>query len=90
MSFPVAAFVVQSVASGALSIGADAATATAFAAGTNDTIDAATNAYWTPPAGASGTLDVFAVTAADNDGAESAGGATARVSVTAATDNQRR
>jgi hypothetical protein len=83
----VVAFVVKSVASGTLSIGASVATATAFAAGTNDTIDAAANAYWTPPAGTSGTLDAFAVTAADNDGAESAGSATAQVSVTAATDN---
>ncbi len=42
------AFVVQSVASGTLKIGTSAGTATAWAAGTNDTIDATNHAYWTP------------------------------------------
>ena len=81
------AFVVKSVASGSLRIGADAAGATAWAAGTNDTLDATTHAYWTAAANANGTLDAFIVVAEDNLGAESTGDITAQVQVTAVNDS---
>ena len=45
------AFVVKSIGSGSLRIGANAGSATAWAAGTNDTIDASNHAYWTPGCG---------------------------------------
>ena len=61
-------FVVQSISSGTLLIGTSAGTATAWAAGTNDTIDATNNAYWTPANNANGTLTAFEVVAIDNDG----------------------
>ena len=66
-------FVVQSVSSGTLLIGADEASATAFAAGTNDVIDSNNNAYWLPDTHVSGNgLDAFTVVALDDAGAESA------------------
>ncbi|MCA9216692.1 MAG: tandem-95 repeat protein, partial [Planctomycetales bacterium] len=80
------AFVVKSVTSGALRIGATAGTATAWAAGTNDTIDATNNAYWTPALNATGTLNAFAVVARDDSGAESAANVTAQVAVTSVND----
>ena len=67
------AFVVKSVTSGTLKIGTSAGTATAWAAGTNDTIDATNHAYWTPDLNANGTQNAFAVVAKDNSGAESTG-----------------
>ncbi|TVS18283.1 MAG: hypothetical protein EA424_11215, partial [Planctomycetaceae bacterium] len=82
----VTAFVVQSVASGSLKIGVDAGSATAFASGSNDTIDALNNAYWTPALNDNGTLDAFAVVARDNSGAVSTPPVTAQVSVTAVND----
>lgn len=77
------AFVVRSVTTGTLKIGANAGSATPFAAGTKDTIDPSNNAYWVPAANANGTLDAFAVSAVDNDGAESTGSVTTRVAVLA-------
>ena len=79
----VGAFVVKSVASGTLRIGASAGAATAFAAGSNDTINAANNAYWTPAPGANGTLNAFAVVAEDDAGAESITPVTVAVAVAA-------
>ena len=68
----VEAFVVQTVSSGTLSLGASAGTATAFASGTNDTVDASTNAYWTPAAGVTGSgINAFTVVVRDDDLAES-------------------
>jgi hypothetical protein len=64
-------FVVKSVSSGTLRIGPDGGSATPFASGTNDTVDATKRAYCTPSAGASGVLDAFEVVARDDDGAES-------------------
>lgn len=61
-------FVVQAVSAGSLKIGPTAATATAFAAGVNDTIDATNNGYWTIPAGSAGDVNAFTVKAMDNDG----------------------
>ena len=82
----VTAFVVQSVSSGTLKIGTDAGSATAFAAGSNDTIDATNKAFWTPAQDANGTLDAFAVVAQDDSGATSTTPVTAQVSVTAVND----
>ncbi len=76
-------FVVQSVTSGTLLLGATAGTATPFIAGVNDTITAGTNAYWTPGVGDSGAaLNAFTVVALDNDGAESAAPVQVTVQVT--------
>ncbi|MEE4315187.1 MAG: hypothetical protein V2J11_11850, partial [Desulfofustis sp.] len=82
----VTAFVVQSVTSGSLKIGVDAASATPFVSGSNDTIDAVNNAYWTPASNDNGTLDAFAVVAQDNSGAVSTTPVTAQVSVTPVND----
>jgi len=65
-------FVVTSLSSGSLNIGASAETATAWDALTNNSLDAAHNAYWTPDANANGILNAFTVAAQDNDGLESA------------------
>ena len=80
------AFVVKGVSTGTLAIGTSAGTATAWAATTNDTIDATNHAYWTPATDANGTQNAFEVVAQDNLGAESAGNVTAQVLVTAQND----
>jgi Ca2+-binding RTX toxin-like protein/methionine-rich copper-binding protein CopC len=66
----VEAFVVR-FPNGTLRIGSDAATASAWDAFSNNTIDATHHAWWRPAANANGTLDAFYVVARDNDGAES-------------------
>ncbi|WP_395685071.1 beta strand repeat-containing protein [Caenimonas koreensis] len=68
----VAAFVVRAVTSGTLLIGTSLSTATAWAPGTNDVVDATHLAFWTPPKDTNGTLDAFTVVALDNGGATSA------------------
>jgi hypothetical protein len=65
------AFVVKSVSSGRLKIGADAVTATLFDGWKNNTIDATHHAYWSPATNVNGTLNAFAVVARDNLGTES-------------------
>ena len=55
MDGTVDAFVVKSITSGSLKIGTSAGTPTAWAAGTNDTIDATKQAYWTADLNANGT-----------------------------------
>jgi|GEM_PF-3258382 len=76
------AFVVQAVSSGTLKIGASSGTATAFAANTNDTIDATTNAYWTPASGVTGDdVAAFTVKARDDAGALSATAVAAAVDI---------
>ncbi|MFB3887637.1 MAG: DUF4347 domain-containing protein, partial [Thermodesulfobacteriota bacterium] len=80
------AFAVKAISTGTLKIGATAGTATAWAAGTNDTINATNNAYWTPANNANGTLNAFTVVAKDNDGAESAAPVQAQITVTAVND----
>ncbi|MEQ9407983.1 MAG: DUF4347 domain-containing protein, partial [Fuerstiella sp.] len=80
------AFIVKSVASGTLKIGTSAGAATAWAAGTNDTIDATRHAYWTPGGDTTGSQNAFAVVVEDNLATESAGNITAQVSVTAVND----
>jgi hypothetical protein len=82
----VVAFVVNNVATGTLRIGTSAGTATAWAAGTNDTIDATHQAYWTPDSNANGTQNAIDVVARDDLGAESTSDITAQVEVTPAND----
>ena len=76
------AFIVKSVTSGTLRIGSSAGTATAWVAGSNDTLNATTNAYWIPALTANGTLNAFEVVAEDNNGAESLTNVQVQVTVT--------
>ncbi|MCP3912131.1 MAG: hypothetical protein GY713_14375, partial [Actinomycetia bacterium] len=76
------AFVVQAVSTGTLKIGANAGSASPFAAGSNDTVDASNKAYWTPATNASGTLNAFTVKAKDDDGALSVSPVQTTVDVT--------
>ncbi len=82
----VTAFVVKAVSSGSLKIGLSAATATAWNASSNNTIDDTHQAYWTPDANANGTLNAFTAVAKDNIGVESATAVQATVSVAAVPD----
>lgn len=63
--------VVKIISSGTLRIGTSAGAATAWSAGSNDTITATNRAYWTPASNANGTQTAFEVVAFDDDGAES-------------------
>ena len=63
-------FLVNSVSSGSLSIGATEGSATPWNASTNKTISSGTNAYWTP-AGGSGLVNSFSVVIQDSLGAVS-------------------
>lgn len=83
----VRAFRVTSVTTGTLRIGGNAATATAWAVGTNDILDATHHAYWTPASTAVGTHSVFEVVAQDDLGLESIHGVLAQVLVTALEDD---
>jgi len=80
------AFVIKAVTTGTLKIGTDAGSATAWAATTNDTINATHHAYWTPASNANGTLNAFTAVAEDDDGAESDTARQAQVSVTDVND----
>jgi hypothetical protein len=61
---------VDKLLSGSLRIGSSSATATAYVAGSNDVLNAGTNAYWTPAANANGpALNAFAVVAREDSGA---------------------
>jgi len=82
----VTAFVIKALSSGSLKIGASAETATAWDAATNNTADAAHNAYWTPDANANGILNAFTVAAKDNGGLESAAAVQSTVAVAAVND----
>ncbi|MBI1315113.1 hypothetical protein GC176_27800, partial [bacterium] len=83
----VTAFVVQAVSTGTLKIGTSAGAATAFAMGSNDTIDATHNAYWTPASNANGSgLNAFTVKAKDNSGALSSSAVQVTVDVNAVND----
>ena len=79
-------FVVKAVTSGTLLIGTSLGTATAFAVGTNDTIDATHHAYWTGAQDANGTLNAFTVVAKDDAGTESATSVQVQVGVNAVND----
>ncbi|MDP3010810.1 MAG: C-type lectin domain-containing protein [Methylococcales bacterium] len=78
------AFVVKAVSSGALKTGLSPATATAWDALTNNTVDATHQAYWTPDTNANGTLNAFTVVAKDNGGLESATPVQATIGITTA------
>ncbi|MCX7246569.1 MAG: VCBS domain-containing protein [Burkholderiales bacterium] len=80
------AFVVKAVSTGTLRIGSSAGSASAWAAGSNDTVDASHNAYWTGAQDANGTLNAFTAVAKDNSGNESATAVQARMSVTPVND----
>ncbi|MBE0600111.1 MAG: hypothetical protein IH568_02245, partial [Burkholderiaceae bacterium] len=90
----VTAFVVKSVTTGTLLIGTSAATATAWASGTNDTIDGGTGnpggnfAFWTGAKNASGglPLNAFSVVARDGGGLVSDTPVQVRVQVNAIND----
>jgi VCBS repeat-containing protein len=82
----VISFVIKSVVSGTLKIGPDAASAQAWNATTNATVDTDKKAYWTPVANANGALNAFTAVAKDNDGAESVTAITAIVTVAAIND----
>jgi len=79
-------FVVKSVTSGTLRIGADAASATPYDEVTNKRIDGTNHAYWTPDENANGELGAFSVVAVDNEGAESYTPIEAKVNVMAVND----
>ena len=78
----VTAFVIKEVNMGTLMIGADAGTTTAWDASTNNTIDLAHIAYWTPATHANGTLSAFTAVAKDNGGLESAAAIQTTIAVT--------
>jgi CSLREA domain-containing protein len=80
------AFVVKSVMTGTLRIGPNGGSATPFAPGTNDVIDAVNKAFWIPPAEANGALNSFELVARDNLGAESTTPVMVRVTVTPVND----
>jgi hypothetical protein len=61
-------FIVDSVSSGSLSIGATQETATPWNASTNKTIDPSNNAYWTPVPGSAGLWNAFNVVVQDSLG----------------------
>ncbi len=79
-------FVVKSISSGTLRIGTSSGTATAWSAGSNDTITATDRAYWTPASNATGTQTAFEVVALDDDGAESSTNVAVTVSVSDVND----
>jgi len=82
----VTGFVIKSVTSGSLRIGADAVSPQAWNATTNATVDTDKKAYWTPATNANGTLNAFTAVAKDNNGAESVTAITATVTVAAVND----
>jgi len=80
------AYVIKSLSSGTLRIGADAASARAWSAVTNNTIDATHHAWWTPDANSNGTLNAFTAVARDNDGGTSTTAVQATVMVASVND----
>jgi hypothetical protein len=82
----VSSLVVKELLSGSLRLGSSESTATAYAVGSNDTINATINAYWLPAANANGSganaLGAFSVVASDNAGALSIQPRTVLVDVT--------
>ena len=82
----VTGFVVKAVSTGTLKIGASEGAATAWAATTNDLVDATHIAYWIGALNANGTLNAFTAVARDNNAAESATAIQATMNVTAVND----
>lgn len=67
----VVSFVIKSLSSGTLLIGATADTATPWVATTNNTVFSGNQAFWTPDLNALGIVNAFTAVAKDNIGAES-------------------
>ncbi|MEO9477062.1 MAG: Ig-like domain-containing protein, partial [Cyclobacteriaceae bacterium] len=82
----VVAFIVKSVTSGTLRVGADVSSATAYVLGVNDTIKLGSKAFWTPDLNESGTLSAFEIVALDNEDFESIGNVIVPVVVTEVND----
>jgi len=83
----VTGFEVKAVSTGSLKIGAEAATATAWDASTNNTVDATKSAFWTPALNANGSaVNAFTAVAKDNTGALSSTPIQANVTVAAVND----
>ena len=82
----VLAFVVKGVSSGSLRIGDSEGTATAWVAGSHDTVDATHHAWWTGAQDANGLLNAFTLAAKDNSGSLSNRAVQAVVSVTPVND----
>lgn len=80
-------FMVKAISTGTLKIGTSASTATAWALGTNDTINSTLKAYWTPTANQNGVLSAFKVAARDNGMNESLSTAEVTVDVQAVNDD---
>ena len=82
-------FIITSVLSGELLIGASAGSATAFAVGTNDLINNTNNIYWTPAADENGNINAFSALVQDSEGVSSgtsSDAVTAQVTVTPVND----
>ncbi len=77
----VSGFQVREVQNGTLELGKDAASATPFSPGSNDTISASVNAYWRP-ASTGATVEAFTAVAKDDDLAVSGTATPATVEVT--------
>ncbi|MEP4531721.1 MAG: Ig-like domain-containing protein, partial [Cyclobacteriaceae bacterium] len=82
----VVAFIVKSVTSGTLRIGADVSSATPYVLGTNDTLKLGSKAFWTPDLNESGTLSAFEIVALDNEDFESIGNVIVPIVVTEVND----
>jgi membrane-bound inhibitor of C-type lysozyme len=63
----ITSFIVKNIDTGTLKIGNSSATATVYSLGSNDTINASNNAYWTPVSGVTGTLNAFDVVVKSDD-----------------------
>ena len=79
-------FVIRAIYAGSLRIGSSSETATAWAVGSNDVVDAQHQAFWTPPANANGQQMAFAVVAKDDSGLISEIAVPALINVTSVND----
>ncbi|MEQ9578380.1 MAG: gliding motility-associated C-terminal domain-containing protein [Marinoscillum sp.] len=66
---PIAGYLVTNLNGGTLSLGTSSGVATPYAAGSNDTINASINAYWTPSS--TGFTSAFDIVALDSEGSNS-------------------
>jgi hypothetical protein len=81
----VEAFIVQSVTTGALKIGASSGSATVYSQNGNALINATNNAYWTPATNATGSsIAAFEVVAQDNLGGKSSQNVAVNITVSSA------
>lgn len=82
----VKAFIVTEISSGSLMIGVTAKTATPWAAGSNDTVDATHKAFWQGKSNANGLTNAFKAVAQDDQGSVSASPVQAKVDITPVND----